>query len=133
MIYSIFDYNSLGHVYIFSTHAERTASAVSGLLENPTNQCKMCHSIPLFLSQFSTCVRRQVGQHVGQQSGLTVRPDEVSVQACSGTQSVSLLTLLLISLSGFACALETVDNGGQEEAGHDGHYGHRDARKYDDE
>lgn len=45
----------------------------------------------------------------------------------------SLLALLLVPLGAFAPALEAVNRGGQEEAGHDGHHGHGDPREDDDE
>lgn len=44
-----------------------------------------------------------------------------------------LLTVLLVTLGAFTPTLEAVDGGGQEEAGHDGYHGHRDAREDNDE
>lgn len=49
-----------------------------------------------------------------------------------GSVLSSLLALLLLGLIAFAPALEAVDGGGQEEAGHDGHHRHGDAREDDD-
>lgn len=45
----------------------------------------------------------------------------------------SLLTLLLIPLGAFTPALEAMNSWSQEEACHDGHHRHRDARENDDE
>lgn len=49
------------------------------------------------------------------------------------SQSLSLLTLLLIPLSAFTPALEAMNSWSQEEACHDGHHRHWDARENDDE
>lgn len=45
----------------------------------------------------------------------------------------SVVVFFLISFAAFAEALEAVDRGGEEEAGHDGHHWDGDAREDDDE
>lgn len=45
----------------------------------------------------------------------------------------SLFALLFVALGSFTPTLEAVNSRSQEEAGHDGHYRHRDAGEYDDE
>lgn len=44
-----------------------------------------------------------------------------------------LFTLFILSFGAFAPALEAMDGGGQEEAGHDGRQRHRDAGENDNE
>lgn len=51
----------------------------------------------------------------------------------SGLISWSFFAFLIFAFSTFAPALEAVHGRSQEEAGHDGSHGHRDARKDDDE
>lgn len=61
-------------------------------------------------------------------------PRDIAVSSGSWLCPVlsSFLALLLFGLIAFAPALEAVDGGGQEEAGHDGHHRHGDAREDDD-
>lgn len=47
--------------------------------------------------------------------------------------SCSFFALLILAFGTFAPALEAVNGGSQKEAGHDGRYGHGDAREDDDE
>lgn len=59
--------------------------------------------------------------------------DLAALNHTEGHSHASFFTLLLVSFSALAPALETVDGGCQEEAGHDGGHRDGDAREDDDE
>lgn len=75
----------------------------------------------------------QGGSSVQLPSPVSCRNYQEAESLATLLRTSSLLTLLLVTLGAFAPALEAVDGGGQEETGHDGNHGYRDAGEDDDE